>query len=180
MKSSPLRMAVVWLTVQDQNALVRFDTHAERFDPVYKDQYDGPRPRQTNTIARGPIRINARRRCGNAPRTHRRWQILQEYLGVRRHLKIRYRNKKKITNFPDVPDTYGIAVDKEGNIWGWRVYRQRLSEAGQGWTSKTNTSYQVLAPIPMTSYKWRPTTRKSRFPRIRMVCRLFRRQPDSI
>jgi hypothetical protein len=27
----------VWLTIQDQNALVRFDTHTEKFDPLYKD-----------------------------------------------------------------------------------------------------------------------------------------------
>jgi virginiamycin B lyase len=52
---------------------------------------------------------------------------------------------KKYTNFPDVPDTYGIAVDKEGNIWAGeftaRDYRKLVKV-----DSKTNKVTKYLPP----------------------------------
>ena len=109
----------VWLTIQDQNALVRFDTHTEKFDPVYKDAYDGPRVRQTNTIAPWPQFLNNdMETISSAPRTHTAVQDLAGNIWASgRPLKKFDVETKKYTNFPDVPDTYGIAVDKEGNIW---------------------------------------------------------------
>src|SRR5258708_39770579 len=52
---------------------------------------------------------------------------------------------RKYTNFPDVPDTYGIAVDKEGNIWAGeftaRDYRKLVKV-----DSKTNKVTKYLPP----------------------------------
>jgi virginiamycin B lyase len=109
----------VWLTVTDQNALVRFDTRTEKFDPVYKDAYDGPRPVQTNTIAPWPqFRNNNTATISSAPRTHTAVMDLAGNIWASgRPLKKFDVETKKYTNFPDVPDTYGIAADKEGNIW---------------------------------------------------------------
>jgi len=137
----------VWLTVQDQNALVRFDTGTEKFYPVYKDQYDGPRPRQTNTIAPWPqFRNNDNETIGSAPRTH---TAVADPAGniwaSGRPLKKFDIETKKYTNFPDVPDTYGIAVDKEGNIWAGeftaRDYRKLVKV-----DSKTNKVTKYLPP----------------------------------
>jgi len=109
----------VWLTIQDQNALARFDTRTETFDPVYRDAYDGPRVRQTNTIAPWPqFRNNDTETISSAPRTHTAVQDLAGNIWVSgRPLKKFDVETKKYTNFPEVPDTYGIAVDKEGNVW---------------------------------------------------------------
>jgi virginiamycin B lyase len=109
----------VWLTITDQNALVRFDTRTEKFDPVYKDAYDGPRPVQTNTIAPWPqFRNNDTPTIGDAPRTHTSVMDLAGNIWASgRPLKKFDVETRKYTNFPEVPDTYGIAVDKEGNIW---------------------------------------------------------------
>ena len=137
----------VWLTIQDQNALVRFDTHTEKFDPVFKDQWDGPRPRQTNTIAPWPqFRNNDVETIGSGPRTH---TAVADPAGniwaSGRPLKKFDIETKKYTNFPDVPDTYGIAVDKEGNIWAGeftaRDYRKLVKV-----DSKTNKVTKYKPP----------------------------------
>jgi virginiamycin B lyase len=137
----------VWLTIQDENALVRFDTRTEKFDPVYKDQYDGPRPRQTNTIAPWPqFRNNDTETIGSGPRTH---TAVADPAGniwaSGRPLKKFDIETKKYTNFPDVPDTYGIAIDKEGNIWAGeftaRDYRKLVKV-----DSKTNKVTKYLPP----------------------------------
>jgi virginiamycin B lyase len=137
----------VWLTIQDQNALVRFDTRTEKFDPVYKDAYDGPRPRQTNTIAPWPqFRNNDNETISSTPRTH---TAVSDPAGniwaSGRPLKKFDIETKKYTNFPDVPDTYGIAVDKEGNIWAGeftaRDYRQLVKV-----DSKTNKVTKYTPP----------------------------------
>jgi len=137
----------VWLTVQDQNALVRFDTRSEKFDPVYKDAYEGPRPRQTNTIAPWPqFRNNDNETIGSAPRTH---TAVADPAGniwaSGRPLKKFDIETRKYTNFPDVPDTYGIAVDKEGNIWAGeftaRDYRKLVKV-----DTRTNKVTKYLPP----------------------------------
>ncbi len=60
----------VWLTIEAQNKLAKFDTRTEKFE-VYGQNYDGPQVPEMEP---------------NAP-------------------------------WPDVPDTYGITVDQEGNVW---------------------------------------------------------------
>jgi virginiamycin B lyase len=118
----------VWLTITDQNALVRFDTRTEKFDPVYKDVYDGPRVAQTNTNNPFPVR-NVVPSIGNNPRTHTAVMDKEGNIWASgRPLKKFDLKTKEFTNFSNVPDTYGIAIDKEGNIWAGeytaRDYRQ--------------------------------------------------------
>jgi len=112
--SPPADGSSVWLTVQDQNPLVRFDTRTEKFDPVYKDQYKGRGPGQTNTIAPWPqFRNNDTETIGSAPRTH---TAVADPVGniwaSGRPLKKFDIETKKYINFPNVPDTYGNAVDQ--------------------------------------------------------------------
>jgi len=137
----------VWLTIQDQNALVRFDTHTEKFDPVYKDEWNGPRPRQTNTIAPWPqFRNNEVETIGSGPRTHTAVADPAGNIWVSgRPLKKFDIETKKYTNFPDVPDTYGIAIDQEGNVWAGeftaRDYRKLVKV-----DSKTNKVSKFAPP----------------------------------
>ncbi len=107
----------VWLTIESQNKLARFDTRAEKFE-VYGDKYDGP-----PVVEMEP----------NAPWSNLRYTAGEQSGGPRRHTEVidfqgniwssgRPLSKfdvetKKFTFFPDVPDTYGITVDKEGNVW---------------------------------------------------------------
>jgi virginiamycin B lyase len=107
----------VWLTIESQNKLARFDTRAEKFE-VYGDKYDGP-----PVVEMEP----------NAPWSNLRYTAGEQSGGPRRHTAVidfqgniwssgRPLSKfdvetKKFTFFPDVPDTYGITVDKEGNVW---------------------------------------------------------------
>ncbi len=109
----------VWLTVTNQNALARFDTRTEKFDPVYKDVYDGVRPVQSNTIAPWPqFRNSTTPSIGDNPRTHTSLMDLEGNIWASgRPLKKFDVETRKYTNFPDVPDTYGISIDKAGNIW---------------------------------------------------------------
>jgi virginiamycin B lyase len=111
--------ASVWLTITNENSLARFDTRTEKFDPVYKDAYDGPRPVQTNTIAPWPqFRNNDTATISNVPRAHTAIADLAGNIWVSgRPLKKFDIETKQFTNFPDVPDTYGIAIDKQGIIW---------------------------------------------------------------
>ena len=118
----------VWLTITNQNALARFDTHTEKFDPVYKDVYNGPRVAQTNTNNPWPQFRNVAT-IGDNPRTHTSLMDKEGNIWASgRPLKKFSVKTKEFTNFPNVPDTYGIAIDNEGNIWAGeytaRDYRQ--------------------------------------------------------
>jgi virginiamycin B lyase len=107
----------VWLTIERQNALARFDTRTEKFE-VYGQPYDGPPPVEMEPNAPWPnLRFTAGGQTG-APRTHTAVVDLQGNIwSSGRPLSKFDIETKKFTFFPEVPDTYGITVDKEGNVW---------------------------------------------------------------
>jgi virginiamycin B lyase len=110
--------ASVWLTVSAQNSLVRFDTKSEKFDPVLKDEFNGPIvPQQEPNTPWAELRMSPGGQ-GGAPRTHTAVMDLDGNIwGSGRPLKKLDVKTGKFTNFPDVPDTYGITLDKQGNVW---------------------------------------------------------------
>jgi virginiamycin B lyase len=107
----------VWLTIEKQNALARFDTRTEKFE-VFRQPYDGPPPVEMEPNAPWPqLRYTAGDQTPD-PRRHTAVVDLQGNIwSSGRPLSKFDIETKKFTFFPEVPDTYGIAVDKEGNVW---------------------------------------------------------------
>jgi len=107
----------VWLTIERQNALARFDTRTEKFE-VYRQPYDGPPPVEMEPNAPWPnLRYTPGGQTGD-PRRHTAVADLQGNIwSSGRPLSKFDIETKKFTFFPEVPDIYGIAVDKEGNVW---------------------------------------------------------------
>jgi virginiamycin B lyase len=107
----------VWLTIERQNALARFDTRTEKFE-VYHQPYDGPPPVEMEPNAPWPnMRYTPGGQTGD-PRRHTAVADLQGNIwSSGRPLSKFDIETKKFTFFPEVPDIYGIAVDKEGNVW---------------------------------------------------------------
>jgi virginiamycin B lyase len=107
----------VWLTIERQNALARFDTRTETFD-VYKQPYDGPQVAEMEPNAPWPqMRYTAGGQTGE-PRRHT--AVIDHQGNIwssGRPLSKFDVETKKFTFFPEVPDTYGITVDKDGNVW---------------------------------------------------------------
>ena len=107
----------VWLTIEAQNKLARFDTRTEKFE-VYGDKYDGPIVPQLEANAPWPdLRTTPGEQTG-APRRHTAVIDLQGNIWSSGRPLLKFDTEtKKFTFFHDVPDTYGIAVDKQGNVW---------------------------------------------------------------
>jgi len=107
----------VWLTIEKQNALARFDTRTEKFE-VFRQPYNGPPPVEMEPNAPWP---NLRYTGGDQTSDPRRHTAVADLQGniwsSGRPLSKFDVETKKLTFFPEVPDIYGIAVDKEGNIW---------------------------------------------------------------
>lgn len=107
----------VWLTIERQNALARFDTRTETFE-VFKQPYGGPPPVEMEPNAPWP---NLRYTAGGQTGEPRRHTAVIDHQGniwsSGRPLSKFDVETKKFTFFPEVPDTYGIAVDKDGNVW---------------------------------------------------------------
>ncbi|HYL85438.1 MAG TPA: carboxypeptidase regulatory-like domain-containing protein [Candidatus Angelobacter sp.] len=107
----------VWLTIERQNALARFDTRTETFE-VFKQPYGGPPPVEMEPNAPWP---NLRYTAGGQTGDPRRHTAVIDHQGniwsSGRPLSKFDVETKKFTFFPEVPDTYGIAVDKDGNVW---------------------------------------------------------------
>ena len=107
----------VWLTIERQNALARFDSHTEKFE-VYRQPYDGPQPVEMEPNAPWP---NLRYTAGGQTGEPRRHTAVIDHQGniwsSGRPLSKFDVETKKFSFFPEVPDTYGIAVDKDGDVW---------------------------------------------------------------
>jgi virginiamycin B lyase len=108
----------VWLTITDQNAIVRFDTKTEKFDPVNKDPYNGEIPAQQEPNTPWPELRKSPGGQNGAPRTHTAILDLDGNIWASgRPLKKFDVKTREFRNFADVPDTYGIALDTQGNVW---------------------------------------------------------------
>jgi virginiamycin B lyase len=107
----------VWLTIESQNKLARFDTRTEKFE-VYGEKYDGPPVAEMEPNAPWPsLRYTTGGQTGG-PRRHTAVADFQGNIwSSGRPLSKFDIETKKFTFFPDVPDTYGITVDYEGNVW---------------------------------------------------------------
>jgi virginiamycin B lyase len=108
----------VWLTVEAQNKLARFDARTEKFEVYGDPPYNGPRVPQLEPNAPWPNLRNTPGGQAGAPRRHTAVIDLQGNIwSSGRPLSKFDVETKKFTYFPDVPDTYGIAADKEGSVW---------------------------------------------------------------
>jgi virginiamycin B lyase len=107
----------VWLTIETQNKLARFDPRTETFE-IYGQKYNGLDVVEMEPNAPWPsMRYTAGNQSG-APRRHTAVADLQGNIwSSGRPLSKFDIETKRFIFFPEVPDTYGIAVDKEGNIW---------------------------------------------------------------
>jgi virginiamycin B lyase len=113
----PTPDGAVWLTIERQNKLARFDPRTEKFE-VYGQNYDGPPVAEMEPNAPWP---NLRYSAGGQTGDPRRHTAVVDHQGniwsSGRPLSKFDVETKRFTFFPDVPDTYGITVDKEGNVW---------------------------------------------------------------
>src|ERR1700693_5918701 len=135
----------VWLTIERQNALARFDTRTEKFE-VYRQTYDGPPPVEMEPNAPWP---NLRYTAGDQTSDPRRHTAVVDLEGniwsSGRPLSKFDIETKKFTFFPEVPDIYGIALDKEGNVWFGDYFGGNLTR----FDPKTQTFKEFKLPGPM-------------------------------
>jgi virginiamycin B lyase len=107
----------VWLTIEKMNGLAKFDPRTEKFE-VYADKYNGPWPAEEEANAPWP---NMKFTMGEQTGAPRRHTAVVDHQGniwsSGRPLSKFDTETKKFTFFTEVPDTYGIAVDREGNVW---------------------------------------------------------------
>ena len=113
----------VWLTVTGQNALARLDVRTGKFDPIYIDNAQNSKYNQNKPVQKEPndpfpnLPVPEGGQGGEG-RSHTAVVDHQGNLWVSgRPLKKFDTETKKYTFFNDVPDTYGIDVDKVGNVW---------------------------------------------------------------
>jgi len=113
----------VWLTLEGQSGLAKFDTRTEKFDE-YIDQeavakYNLNRPAQKDPNDPFPETIDPAVGQNGAARSHTAVIDHDGNIWVSgRPLKKFDVETKKYTFFSaDVPDSYGITLDQKGNIW---------------------------------------------------------------
>jgi virginiamycin B lyase len=113
----------VWLTLEAQGGLARFDTKYEQFevfiDKQANDKYNLSKPVQKDPNDPFPNLPNPQGPQGGDARSHTAVIDLQGNIWVSgRPLKKLDPGSGKYTYFSEeVPDTYGIAVDQAGNVW---------------------------------------------------------------
>jgi streptogramin lyase len=113
----------VWLTLEAQGGLARFDTATEKFE-VFIDQQANDKYNQAKPVQKDPndpfpnLPIPAGTQGGGA-RSHTAAADHEGNIWVSgRPLKKFDPRTGKYTYFPvEVPDSYGIAFDRAGNIW---------------------------------------------------------------
>ena len=112
--------AVLWLTAQSANALVRFDSRTETFE-VYRDPTKPGRVTQIdpNTPNKFPrVQAQGEGQAGTG-RKHTAVVDLEGNVWTTGRPLMKFNPKtKEWTSFADsVPDVYGIDVDQAGNVW---------------------------------------------------------------
>jgi len=119
----PMADGSVWLTLEAQGGLARFDTKTEKFE-VYIDQdannkYDLAKPVQKDPNDPFPNLPLPQGTQGGGARSHTAAADHEGNIWVSgRPLKKLDVRTGKYTYFPvEVPDSYGIAFDRAGNIW---------------------------------------------------------------
>jgi len=113
----------VWLTLEAQGGLARFDTGTEKFevfiDQAANDKYNLTKPVQKDPNDPFPSLPNPTGTQGGGARSHTAAADHEGNIWVSgRPLKKFDPRTGKYTYFPvEVPDSYGIAFDRAGNIW---------------------------------------------------------------
>jgi|HubBroStandDraft_6_1064221.scaffolds.fasta_scaffold116196_1 virginiamycin B lyase len=113
----------VWLTLQSEDGLARFDTKTEKYevfiDKAANDKYNATKPVQKDPNDPWPNLPNPAGDQGGAARAHTAVMDHDGNLWVSgRPLKKFDPKTKEFTFFSsEVPDSYGIAVDQKGNVW---------------------------------------------------------------
>ena len=113
----------VWLTLEAQGGLARFDSKYEQFqvfiDKQANDKYNLAKPVQKDPNDPFPDLPNPQGPQGGDARSHTAVMDLEGSIWVSgRPLKKLDPKSGRYTYFSDeVPDTYGIAVDQAGNVW---------------------------------------------------------------
>ena len=111
--------AIWWLTGTGSNTIAKFDSRADKWE-VYKDPATAPRVQQLdpNTPDKFP-RVTAEGEGQNgAGRKHTAMVDLDGNVWMTGRPLTKFNPKtKEWKAFLDVPDVYGIDMDKEGNIW---------------------------------------------------------------
>jgi virginiamycin B lyase len=113
----------VWLTLEAQGGLARFDTKTEKFevfiDQQANDKFNLTKPLQKDPNDPFPNLPNPAGPQGGDARSHTAAMDLEGNIWVSgRPLKKLDPRTGKYTYFSaEAPDTYGIAVDHAGNVW---------------------------------------------------------------
>jgi virginiamycin B lyase len=139
----------VWLTLEAENGLARFDTRTEKFD-TWNDVYDGAVPPQKEPNVPWPRLRDLPGMQDGKPRSHTSVIDHQGNIWVSgRPLKKFDVKTQKFTNFSDVPDCYGIVVDQQGIVWTTEINSMEHHSLVKV-DPKTNKVAKYLPPDPLT------------------------------
>ena len=145
----------VWLTLERQGGLARFDTATEKFE-VFIDQqsnqnFDLTKPAQKDPNDPFPNLPNPAGGQGGGARSHTAVVDHEGNIWVSgRPLKKFDTKTQKYTYFSaEVPDTYGISVDQSGHVW-FAEFNSRDFQ-GIGFVDvKTNQITKIKPPAGVT------------------------------
>ncbi len=113
----------VWLTLQSENALARLDVRTGKYDPLYVDSAQNAKYNLAKSLQKEPNDPfpNLPNPAGDQNGLVRSHTAVVDHQGnlwvTGRPFKKFDTETKKFTFFYDIPDTYGVDVDKAGNVW---------------------------------------------------------------
>jgi virginiamycin B lyase len=151
----PTQDGSVWLTLEAQGGVARFDTKYEKFevfiDQQANDKYNLTKPIQKDPNDPFPNLPNPAGPQGGDARSHTAAMDGQGNIWISgRPLKKLDPKTGKYTYFSDeAPDTYGIAVDQSGNVWFAQFNARDHQDIGVV-DAKTNKVTRFTPPAGVT------------------------------
>lgn len=152
----PTQDGSVWLTLEGQSGLARFDTRTEKYDILIDDaavaKYNLTKPAQKDPNDPFPNLPNPAGNQGGAARSHTAVIDHEGNIWVSgRPLKKFDPKTREYTFFSsEVPDSYGISVDQKGNVWFAQFNSRDHQEIGMV-DVKTNKVSHYQPPAGVSS-----------------------------
>ena len=164
----------VWLTIEKQNALARFDTRTEKFD-VYRQPYDGPPPVEMEPNAPWPtLRYTAGDQTSD-PRRHTAVADLQGNIGVRAA-----RSASSISRPKNSPSSPKFQTSTASPWIGRKCLVCRVQFQGSSQHRQSGSENQQDHKMDAAKFRRASAPPEDRFARDDLARGLLRRKPDAV